>query len=518
MMNIYPRPQMKRDSFQSLDGEWQLNGSKIQVPYPPQAYASGFEGDRKATHLSYNTHFRFHKENDRALLHFGSVDQVATVFLNGTLLGTHEGGYLPFEFDVSEAIREGDNEIAVECEDSLDSTYPYGKQTRKPGGMWYTPFSGIWKSVWLEQVPENYIRNIKITPDLKGVTLNIDGEVQRIEIDNPVLWTPENPYLYTRTIEKGTDRVEIYFALRTIEIKRIDGTNRVCLNGSPIFLHGILDQGYYVPGLCAATPEEYEKDILTVKAFGFNTLRKHIKIEDESFYYLCDKHGILVMQDMVNSGKYSFFRDTALPTVGVNLKDKTGSEGKRKEFWMRHSGDTIEHLYNHPCVILYTLFNEGWGQFESDEVYKRLSQLDPTRLFDSTSGWFAQQNSDFDSLHIYFRTKKLKPRKRPMLLSEFGGYSLAVQGHTTTEKSYGYGTCKSQQELTDRIVQAYEEMVLPAIRKGLCGSVYTQVADVEDEINGLMTYDREIIKVDKERMFELSRLLNEQLMPQIQTP
>ena len=258
-MNTYPRPQMKRDSFQSLDGEWMLNQNLINVPYPPQAPASGYAGDKNAVHLSYSKFFDFKKEKARALLHFGAVDQVASVSLNGVQIGVHEGGYLPFEFDVTESIVEGVNELTVECEDKLDHYYPYGKQTKKPGGMWYTPFSGRWKSVWLEQVPEEYIHGIKITPDLKGVTLDIDGEIRRIDIEDPVLWTTDDPHLYTKTIEKGEDKVEIYFALRTIEIKELGGINRVCLNGKPIFLHGLLDQGYYVPGICTATPEEYEK-------------------------------------------------------------------------------------------------------------------------------------------------------------------------------------------------------------------------------------------------------------------
>ena len=510
-MNSYPRPQMKRKSFQSLDGEWMLNQSSINVPYPPQAPASGYAGDRNASHLSYSKYFDFKKEKARVLLHFGAVDQVAAVSLNGMPVGTHEGGYLPFEFDVTEYIVEGVNELTVECEDKLDHYYPYGKQTKKPGGMWYTPFSGIWKSVWLEQVPEEYIHRIRITPDLQGVTLDIDGETERIDIEEPHLWTPEDPYLYTRNVTKGEDEVEIYFALRTVEIKEIDGVNRVCLNGKPIFLHGLLDQGYYVPGICTATPEEYEKDILTMKSLGFNMLRKHIKVEDEAFYRLCDEHGMLVMQDMVNNGEYKFFKDTFLATLGINTSDTTGFAEKRKEFWVRHSKETIEHLYNHPCIIAYTLFNEGWGQFESDAAYTMLKSVDGTRLYDSTSGWFPQHRSDFDSLHIYFRTVELFPKERPLLLSEFGGYSYPVEGHRSTKKTYGYGACRSEKELTDKIVAAYEKMVLPAVKKGLCGSIYTQVSDVEDEINGMMTYDREVLKVDAERMKDLAKRIYEEL-------
>ena len=278
-----------------------------------------------------------------------------------------------------------------------------------------------------------------------------------------------------------------------------------------MFLHGLLDQGYYVPGLVSATPEEYEKDILEMKSLGFNLLRKHIKVEDESFYYLCDKHGMLVMQDMVNNGEYRFFKDTILATLGLNMRDTTGFDEPRKKYWVQHSKETIEALYNHPCIIAYTLFNEGWGQFESDAAYTMMKSVDPTRLYDSTSGWFPQSRSDFDSLHIYFRTPDIEPKERPALLSEFGGYSYPVDGHRSTKKTYGYGACRSKEELTEKIVSAYEKMVIPAIKKGLCGSIYTQVSDVEDEINGLVTYDREVVKVDKERMIALSKKIYDEI-------
>lgn len=506
-MKDYPRPQFKRDNWQSLDGEWDLNGKAIQVPYPPQAELSGYEGDPSETHLVYSRTFEFKKIKARCLLHFGAVDQLCTVYINGMKAGSHEGGYLPFCFDITDYVKEGINTITVDCIDTLSHDYPYGKQKIKRGGMWYTPFSGIWKSVWMEQVPDNYIKDIKIEPDLTGVTLYIDGEKQHIDEEDPILWTPDNPHLYYREISRGEDKLTIYYALRTVGIRKIDGVNRVCLNGQPIYLHGILDQGYYSEGLCTASERDYEKDILMLKDLGFNFIRKHIKVESESFYYLCDKLGILVMQDMVNSGDYSFIRDTALATAGIRFRDATGMTGRRKEFWMQHAKDTQSYLYNHPCVIAYTLFNEGWGQFESDKVFDILKSNDPSRLYDSTSGWFEQNRSDFDSKHVYFRTMQLKPQKRPLLLSEFGGYTYPVQGHLSTDKTYGYGACKSSEELTEKIVSSYEKMVVPAIKTGLCGSIYTQLSDIEDEINGLVTYDREIIKVDADKMKRLAEKL-----------
>lgn len=259
--------------------------------------------------------------------------------------------------------------------------------------------------------------------------------------------------------------------------------------------------------------EEYEKDILRMKELGFNLLRKHCKVEPEWFYYYCDVHGMLVLQDIVNSGGYSFIRDTALPTVGVqkrrdNGPAKTEEERKRRSFFEQHMKDTIQNLYNHPCIVGYTIFNEGWGQFEADRMYEIAKATDPSRWFDTTSGWFAKKKSDFDSRHVYFRNKKLKGKEKPLFLSECGGFSYQLTEHCySPEKSYGYGTCHSEEELTDRIIQMYRRMVLPAVAEGLCGCVYTQVSDVEEEINGLYTYDREVCKVDKAAMRRLAEEL-----------
>ncbi len=497
----YPRPQMKRAQWQSLDGEWLINGQPGLVP-----------SCRSEEHLIYEKKFVYTKLSDRVLLHFGAADQIAKVYLNGAFLGEHIGGYLPFTFDITEHLAE-ENILRVEVTDTLDHTYPYGKQRKDRGGMWYTPVSGLWKSVWLESVPETYISNVKITPDLTGANLEIsvtspDGvktESERIDVASPELWTPDNPKLYTHTLRRGEDEVEIYFALRTVEIREINGVNRVCLNGEPIFLHGVLDQGYFEDGIF--TPgdiSEYEKDVLRMKELGINLIRKHIKIEPEEFYYACDRLGMLVMQDMVNSGDYSFFRDTALGTVGLRISDTCKKTDRRMDFFIAHSVETVSTLYNHPSIIAYTIFNEGWGQFNSDLIYDRLKALDPTRLYDSTSGWFAQRKSDFDSEHIYFRLKKLKPKTRPLFVTECGGYSYNLNGQN---KTYGYGKCASVDELTDRIEKLYEKMIIPAIPSGCCGCIYTQLSDVEDEINGLYSYDRKTCKVDKKRMRDIAALL-----------
>ncbi len=525
----HPRPQLKRDSWRSLDGIWQLNGRPIRVPYPPQAPLSGYTGPI-GDQLLYELTFKDGPKPGRTLLHFGAVDQVAEVTLNGKLLGRHEGGYLPFTFDITDALVDGENRLTVRATDTLDHFYPYGKQTRTPAGMWYTPVSGIWQTVWLEQVPERYIRSLTLTPDLTGVDIAVDGvdgftvslegreytfagKTGRIEVERPHLWTPDDPHLYPILITAGNDRVESYFALRTVSIENRDGVDRVCLNGRPVFLHGVLDQGYFPDGIfLPAQPEEFDRDVLRMKELGLNLLRKHIKVEPERFYYACDRLGMLVMQDMVNSGPYSFLRDTALPTIGMNLRDDRKPLDGRQKFFLQHSEDTIRHLYNHPCVVAYTIFNEGWGQFRADEAYDRFKTQDPTRLYDATSGWFAQSRSDFDSRHIYFRLAKMTPKTRPLLVSKCGGYTLDTSGDANGKKTYGYGKCGDSAQLTEKVVRLYREMILPAIPEGLCGCVYTQLSDVEGEINGLYTYDRTLCKVDKTALQTVSRQLYDALL------
>ncbi len=508
MQGNYPRPQMKRVSWQSLDEcEWLINGLPGKVP-----------SCRTEEELHYETHFSYVKENARCILNFGAVDQLCKVFINKKPVGSNQGGYLPFSFDITNFLLEGDNLLEVDVTDKLDHFYPYGKQKKDRGGMWYTPVSGVWQSVWLEQLPEKYIKSVKITPDLSGANLRIslsNGEKlsERVEVENPELWTPDTPKLYTHTVSVGEDSVEIYFALRIVDIRNIGGANRVCLNGEPIFIHGVLDQGYFNPGLFIPKDKnEYENDVRRMKELGFNTLRKHIKIEPEEFYYACDRLGMLVIQDMVNSGSYSFMRDTALGTLGVGLKDNKpvkdkGEEGRR-EFWKKHTVHTVQHLHNHPCIIAYTLFNEGWGQFCADYAYDAVKNLDPTRLIDSASGWFAQSKSDFDSEHIYFRLKKLKPKTRPLLISECGGYTLNLDGR---KSSYGYGRCKDSAELTRRICEMYEKMIISGIKQGVCGCIYTQLSDIEDEINGLYSYNRKVCKVEKEPLRIISKRLEEEM-------
>ena len=561
--NAYPRPQMKRDGYLMLNDGWTLNGHMIQMPFPPQSDLSEY-GQEVGDHLTYEKEFvlpdSFTKE--RILLHFGAVDQVAEVWLNGNRVGKHEGGYLAFSFDITAFVKKGNtgerNQLIVRVTDTLSKKYPYGKQRKKRGGMWYTPVSGIWQSVWLENVPETYVEKIVVKPDLKGIHLKLQmkkeeeqpaskradsskdvtgfqvtvplhngevlkqsfsGENAEVYLDlsghvcadgssyEPKLWSCEEPYLYTMKIRTPFEEVETYFGLRTIAIRKIDGINRVCLNGSPIFMHGILDQGYFCDGIyLPAEMQEYERDVLRMKELGFNMLREHIKVEPECFYYYCDKHGMLVMQDMVNNGNYSFLWDTALPTIGIKKrKDTCGFWNERKQIFREQMEQTIKQLYSHPCIVAYTIFNEGWGQFNSDQMYEEMRMLDDSRLIDATSGWFWQKKSDFDSEHIYFRTIDLKVLERPLLVSECGGYSRMIEGHFYNKyKSYGYGSAGTEEELTEMITDMYHKMILPGIPKGVCGCVYTQLSDVEDEVNGLYTYDRKVCKVNKEAMQKLS--------------
>lgn len=534
---FHPRPQCKRKHYCILNGEWLLNKQPIQVPYPPQSALSGYQGTLSDT-LTYQQRFRIPSDfiHSRILLHFDAVDQICTVHLNHKPLGRNEGGYIPFMFDITDYVnRNEENILEVFVKDTLSTDYPYGKQCKNPHGMWYTAVSGIWQSVWLENVPDLYLETLTIDTDLQTVTLQPkfnkpcqayqvqitlqDGTVLEdtcsteaacIKIPNPLHWTPEHPYLYQLKITADKDCVESYFALRTIEIKKIKGISRVCLNNTPIFLHGVLDQGYFRDGIFLPAHEtEYDKDIKRMKSLGFNLLRKHVKIEPDYFYYACDKLGMLVMQDMVNNGDYSFIRDTLLPNTGINKRwNRTlPPTNKCRRIFETEVKKTIQHLYNHPCIIAYTIFNEGWGQFNSDELYDYVKKLDSTRLVDSTSGWFIGNKNDFDSRHIYFFLRKLVVKKRPLLVSESGGYNLLIPAHFFGNKEYGYGACKNSDELTSRIEKMYHKMIIPAIKNGLCGCIYTQLCDVENESNGLYTYDRAICKVHKHRIRRLAKKL-----------
>jgi len=539
--NIHPRPQFKRDSWLSLCGTWRLSVlsgehesdiGPIRVPFVPESRLSGIERTLETDECwVYRRRFALPTDFNRGriLLHFGAVDAQAKVLVNGANAGSHVGGYLPFTLDITQLVHPGDNDLCVIVADTLDPDIPYGKQRRRRGGMWYTPFSGIWQPVWLESVPQEYIHTLRITPTLDAVTFETAGGTSdkcitihtdtgdlvhrytgnrvTLPIPSPRHWTPEEPYLYRFELTCGEDRIESYFALRTIGITRVRGQAYLALNGKPYFFHGLLDQGYFSDGICLpASPEGYRRDVLTMKELGFNMLRKHIKVEPELFYYYCDLYGMVVFQDMVNSGPYSFLLDTALPTVGLKRGISHAASPRRRSLFEEGAADTVQFLYNHPCVCYYTIFNEGWGQYDADDVYERLKALDTGRIWDTTSGWFTEEKSDVRSEHIYFRPLKFKlDFMRPLVLSEFGGYVCKIPDHSfNPDKTYGYRICSTQEDFARDMAKLYREELIPALRQGLCASVLTQLSDVEDETNGLFTYDRQVVKVSRDFMAGLS--------------
>ena len=537
----YPRPQMARAQWLCLNGTWELSFGTahcaVRVPFCPESLLSGVEhAPAIGEKMTYRRRFTVPADwaGERVLLHFGAVMRDAVVTVNGRAVCRHENGYLPFSADITDALREGENELQVEVVNDLDPRWPWGKQRSKRGGMWYTPCSGIWQTVWLEPVPEKHVRALHITNGanwveitaegvdggevlLDGVSWSLQGGKARITVTNPRPWSPEDPHLYRFTLRAGEDAVSSYFALRTLTTETVGGIPRLCLNGKPYFFNGLLDQGYWSDGLYTpATPDAFEKDILAMKALGFNTLRKHIKIEPEQFYYDCDRLGMVVFQDMVNSGAYRFFHDTVLPTLGVQrLSDrKWNSDPATRENFLAAMDEAVWLLGNHPCVCLWTIFNEGWGQFCADDAYRRIKALDGSRWIDSTSGWFRRRESDVDSLHIYFKKLRLGKGTRPQLLSEFGGYVWKNHEHSfNTEKTYGYRIFKTREDFV-RALRALYASLRPLAEAGLCGAIYTQVSDVEDETNGLLTFDRAEAKLRPEELRDLADALYETILKQ----
>ncbi len=531
--NEYPRPQFKRQSFINLNGKWNFKITKknkilydgeILVPFCPESKLSGVERvTKKGETLIYEKTFNIVKGELITLLNFGAVDRYCEVYINDKIIGTNNNGYIPFTFDITDFIVDGENKIIVKVVDDTSLDYPYGKQKINRGGMWYTSVSGIWQTVWLEQVEKTYIKSIKVTPTINSVTIEIDGgekektiilydneysfsgESITINLDEPKLWTPENPYLYEFELISGKDKITSYFALREIKIEN----GEILLNNKPYFFHGLLDQGYYSDGIFLPANEQgFKDDILNMKNLGFNTLRKHIKIEPMIFYYYCDKYGMIVFQDFINNGKYSFLMDTALPTLGFKKKRLVKVTEKQRKIFKATAVKTIELLYNTPSVVYYTIFNEGWGQFDATNVYNEIKKYDDTRIYDTASGWFNACQSDVQSEHVYFKPLNLqKQNNKPLILTEFGGYSYKIkQNSYNLSKTYGYKKCTEKTFMND-IEDLYYNQVVPSIKKGLNGAILTQVSDVEDETNGLVTYDRQIIKVDKEKMQKIAKAI-----------
>ncbi len=557
ILTEYPRPQMRRNSYLNLNGRWEYAitdsdesprrwDGTILVPFSPESALSGVGRSlQPGQTLWYRREVilpqGFIPADGRLLLHFGAVDQEAAVYWNGRLLGRHMGGYNAFTLDATDALGPR-NSLVVRVHDDTDASFhSRGKQKTRRGGIWYTPQSGIWQTVWMEAVPRHYIESLRIVPlfDQSAVEVMVrcsqplqceatvdgrtvpftSGEPARIPMPDFRAWSPEDPYLYDLSVTLGEDRVESYFGMRKMEV-RADrgGVKRLFLNGEPYFQSGLLDQGYWPDGLYTAPSDEaLIYDIQTAKAMGFNLLRKHIKVEPMRWYYHCDRLGMLVWQDMPSGGgKYRFSTITLPLVTGIHRRDnhyrafaRASSQGRGE--YMDELEEMVGQLFNAPSVVLWVPFNEGWGQFDSTLVMERLRALDPTRPVDPASGWHDQGAGELRSLHVYFKPFRFRRdrRGRALALSEFGGYNLRVDGHCFNQKDYGYRRLPDAAALWLDFSRLYEREVLPAVPRGLCASVYTQLSDVEDELNGLMTYDRRVVKLDADEVRELNERLKE---------
>ena len=581
----YPRPLLRRSSYTNLNGYWdyaftrefkipEKYDGQILVPFSPEAVLSGVSRQLMPDeYLWYRRIFIIEgwngrKSGRRLILHFGAVDQACAVYVNGQRAARHTGGYLPFEADITQLVRDGENELIVAVKDLSDtSCHARGKQRLERGGMFYTAQSGIWQTVWMEEVPETYIQTIESVTDPDAGTVRIRvtaaennkyegtevktsghqegdrasglpvqvqihrpglytdsceysgaeeilcraigsaGEWIEIAIPDIMLWTCETPYLYFYTVTLGEDQAESYFAMRRFSVEKDEKRiPRICMNGEVQFQNGVLDQGYWPDGLYTAPSDEAMIfDITEMKRCGFNMVRKHIKIEPQRWYWHCDRLGIVVWQDMVNGGEaYRYWFVTYLATVmswrNIKIKDshpwllarreRTG----RTEF-VREMKETIRLLKGHPSICTWVIFNEGWGQFQTKELTRIAREADPDRLIDPASGWFDQGGGDLQSVHNYFFRLKVRPEKeRAAVLSEIGGHTYREPDHSACEELYGYGACRDKEALG----RAYRELtkkVKKLIPQGLCASVYTQWTDIEEEINGVYTWDREVRKI-----------------------
>jgi len=541
----HPMPQMMRESWLCLNGEWDFykttvngekcNEGKILVPFSPETLNSGIAEDfllKSGEKLTYQRKVTLDKTLLKGVtkLHFGAVDSECKVYCNGELVGEHVGGFTAFSCDISKVAREGENELTVECWDEGTRNHgARGKQSDKRGGIWYTPQSGIWQTVWLESMPSIHVENLKITPDFltKTVKMMANGcdsmqivvfdngkEILRKNFEKEVilqydfeLWSPENPKLYDFEITTASgDKVQSYFGVRSFgQTKDKNGIARLTLNGKPYFFNGVLDQGYWSDGMLTYPSDKAAiEELQMLKNMGFNTVRKHIKLEPMRWYYHCDRLGLIVWQDFVSGGgEYKFTHVAAFPFLGFKHRDDDykyfarENERGRVEF-KQMTNEILDSLYNCVCIGVWVPFNEGWGQFDSAQMTKYVQSKDSTRIIDSVSGWHDQGvgKTELLSLHTYYTPLRIPKDERPVVLSEFGGYSMKWTGHVFDEdKEFGYKKFQNQKDLLAAIGVLYKEKLTPLIEKGLCGCIYTQVSDVEEEINGLVTYDRKIIKI-----------------------
>lgn len=551
----YPRPQLRRNSYLNLNGIWEYAITKtaekpaamqgeIVVPFSPETPLSG------VGHILQPDEYLWYRRSvtlpegffrgGRLLLHFGAVDQCCTVWVNGRKAGSHTGGYLPFALDVTELIEGDAFTLELRVTDPTDTgSLSRGKQRLKNTGIWYTPQSGIWQTVWMECVPENYLRSLRITPKpeenavhirleaddpaMAAVTICRDGGIiaegqtdengestLTIPAEELRLWSPENPFLYDAAITLvGGDKVESYFGMRAFGIGKDEkGLPRLLLNGKPYFQNGLLDQGYWSDGYYTAPSDEaLIHDIAEMKRLGFNMLRKHIKVEPLRWYYHCDRLGMLVWQDMMNGGEsYSPLSIYVFSNLGLRVKDDryryfSRSDEAGRTHYYEELGQMIDLLYNTVSLALWVPFNEGWGQFDALKAAEFIRKRDDTRPIDHASGWYDQGGGDIKSIHWYFRPyhhKQPPKEQRPICLTEYGGYNYAVPGHCWGEGAeFGYKKIADPAEFNRAFQKLMEEQIIPAKERGLAAAVYTQVSDVEGERNGLLTYDRKVCKANE---------------------
>lgn len=551
----YPRPTMTRRDWQNLNGEWNYAirpkgetapkkfDGKILVPFPVESQLSGVQksvGDKNELWYSRSFTVPGSWMNGDVNLNFGGVDWKADVWVNGVYVGGHEGAYSPFSLEISDALKSGGNEITVRVYDPTDKgTQPRGKQVSEPKGIWYTPVTGIWQTVWLEPVPESNIRKLRITPDVDGYRLIVEGTTssdgillaevfdngrkvaeargiasQPFEVMMPEkvkLWSTDNPFIYDLKVSllkdgNAVDSVGSYAAMRKIGMARDkEGVIRFTLNGRPIFHFGPLDQGWWPDGLY--TPPSYEAmvyDIDKTKDFGFNMIRKHIKVEPELWYEYCDRNGILVWQDM--------------PSGDKNTKWERHNYYKRQEFERSEASDRqyrkewkeiMENLHNHPSIAVWVPFNEGWGQFDTKNIARWTKEMDPSRLVNPASGGnFFYDCGDILDVHNYPQPRiYLLNDDKANVIGEYGGIGYAAEGHLwKPDRNWGYIQFKSPKEVTDKYVE-YIDILENLAKIAYTGAVYTQTTDVEVEVNGLLTYDRKLTKVDEERVRKANKKL-----------
>lgn len=551
----YPRPIMERGEWQNLNGLWEYAirpvgtqkpanfDGDILVPFAVESSLSGVQkrvgGDNE---LWYQREFTVPSKwrNNTILLHFGAVDWKADVWVNGTKVGQHTGGFTPFSFDITPALTSGTNTLVVKVWDPTDRGYqPRGKQVNEPHGIWYTPVTGIWQTVWLEPVPESYIENLRITPDIDKNILQVEAiasnatNASRIEVkikdgscvvatgqsinnlpveiampENVKLWSPNTPNLYDLEVilwdgNKQVDKVDSYAAMRKYSMERDDkGIVRLQLNNEDLFHFGPLDQGWWPDGLYTApTDEALEYDVIKTKDLGFNMIRKHVKVEPARWYTHCDRHGIIVWQDMPNGDRGQDWQMRQY-FDGVERLRSAESEANYRKEWK----ELMDYLYSYPSVGVWVPFNEAWGQFKTVEIAEWTKEYDPTRLVNPASGGNHFQTGDMLDLHQYPAPQLyLYDAQRATVLGEYGGIGWAHKEHLwEPDRNWGYVQFNSEKEVTDEYVK-YAEQLKQLIRQGFSAAVYTQTTDVEVEVNGLLTYDRKLVKVDEDRVRKVNQ-------------